>query len=277
MDGPHTTPVTPLTAWWHRHRRVLSVALGLGSLLYALPALAGGGGDGGGMGAFPFPRVTLEAGQAQSPQEVSAGLQLLFLLTLLSLAPSIIILATGFTRIVIVMGLVRNALGTQNLPPNQVIVGLSLILTFFVMSPVLNQMNEEALQPFLREEITYQVGLQKAQLPLREFMFNNTRGRDLKVMLELARLPAPQTRADVPTWVLLPAFVLSELKTAFQMGFVVYMPFLIIDLVVSSTLMSMGMIFLPPVLISLPFKILLFVMTDGWVLIARSLVGSFRY
>jgi len=274
-----------LTGWWQRHRWGLTISLIGAILLWAIPALAGGGGTGigggtggdGAMGSFPFPQVTIEAGQADTPQEVSTGLQLLFLLTLLSLAPSIIILATGFTRIVIVMGLVRNALGTQNLPPNQVIVGLSLILTFFVMGPVIEKVNVEALQPFLKEEITYQEGIAKAQVPIREFMFNNTRGRDLKVMMELARLPAPATRADVPSYVLLPSFVLSELKTAFQMGFVVYMPFLIIDLVVSSTLMSMGMIFLPPVLISLPFKILLFVMTDGWVLIARSLVTSFRY
>jgi len=275
--------------------RALGVSLLLFALLWGLPALAGGGGTGGGTGptvprptrpttgattgtvpAFPLPRISVTADPADSPAEVSTGLQLLFLLTLLSLAPSILVMATGFTRIVIVLGLVRNALGTQNLPPNQVLVGLALILTFFVMSPVLNQINQEALQPYFAGTIPYSEGIARAQAPVREFMFDNTRARDLRVMVELARLPAPEARADVPTYVLLPAFVLSELKTAFQMGFVVYIPFLIIDLVVSSTLMSMGMIFLPPVLISLPFKLLLFVMTDGWVLIARSLVTSFR-
>lgn len=219
------------------------------------------------------PRITIEPG---TESDIPVGLQILFLLTILSLAPSILIMMTGFTRIIIVLSLVRNALGTQQLPPNQVLVGLALFLTFFVMAPVAKNINEKALQPYLSEKIEFQEGLKLAEVEIREFMFKQTRRNDLALMVILSKIEKPRTKNDVPTYIVIPAFVISELKTAFQMGFVIYIPFLIIDMVVASTLMSMGMLFLPPILISLPFKILLFIMTDGWNLITGSLVRSFN-
>lgn len=221
-----------------------------------------------------IPRIRIEPGGGEA--DVPLGLQILFLLTILSLAPSILIMMTSFTRIIIVLSLTRSALGTQQLPPNPVLVGLALFLTFFVMMPVGRDINTNALQPYLDEKITFQEGLKKAEVSIREFLFKQTRRKDLALMVNLAKMPAPKAKEDVPTYVLIPAFIISELKTAFQMGFVIYIPFLIIDMVVASTLMSMGMLFLPPILISLPFKILLFVMTDGWHLIVGSLVTSFN-
>jgi flagellar biosynthetic protein FliP len=221
-----------------------------------------------------IPRITIEPGGGEG--DIPLSLQILFLLTILSLAPSILIMMTSFTRIVIVLSLVRNALGTQQLPPNPVLVGLALFLTFFVMAPVLKDMNQNALQPYLKGDIKFQDGLKKAEVSIRDFMRKQTRRKDLALMINLSKIEKPGTMDDVPTYVLIPAFVISELKTAFQMGFVIYIPFLIIDMVVASTLMSMGMLFLPPILISLPFKILLFVMTDGWYLITGSLVTSFN-
>ena len=221
-----------------------------------------------------IPRITIEPGGGE--EDIPLGLQILFLLTILSLAPSILIMMTSFTRIVIVLSLIRNALGTQQLPPNPVLVGLALFLTFFVMAPVAKQINENALQPYLSGDITFQEGLKSSELSIRDFMRQQTRREDLTLMVNLAKIEKTETFEDVPTYVLIPSFVISELKTAFQMGFVIYIPFLIIDMVVASTLMSMGMLFLPPILISLPFKILLFVMTDGWYLITGSLVTSFN-
>ena len=222
---------------------------------------------------FTMPRITIEPG---TEQDIPMGLQILFILTILTLAPSILIMMTSFTRIIIVLSLVRNALGTQQLPPNQVLIGLALFLTFFVMMPVAKEINEKALQPYLSDEIQFQEALHLAEIEIREFMFKQTRRKDLALMVNLAKIEKPATKEDVPTYIVIPAFVISELKTAFQMGFVIYIPFLIIDMVVASTLMSMGMLFLPPILISLPFKILLFVMTDGWHLITGSLVRSFN-
>lgn len=210
-----------------------------------------------------------------NPQVVSSGLQILLLLTVLSLAPALLVMVTGFTRIVIVLSFVRNALAVPQLPPNQIIIGMSLFLTFFVMVPTWNQVNEQALQPYLKGEIDQKIAYERGIMPIREFLFRQTRERDLALFVELADLPRPKDRDDIPTYVLIPAFTISELKTAFQMGIIVFIPFLIIDMVVSSALMSMGMMMLPPSLISLPFKLLLFVMVDGWHLIVRSLVMSF--
>jgi flagellar biosynthetic protein FliP len=222
------------------------------------------------------PGVTLQIDPNNgTSQEVSSGVELLVLLTVLSLAPSIIILATSFTRIVIVLSMVRSAIGTPTIPPNQVVIGLSLLLTFFIMTPVYNEIDKNAIQPYLKNEIDQQTAFGRAADPLRNFMFKQTRQKDLSLFLELNGQARPQSEADVPTVALLPAFVISELRTAFTMGFILYIPFLIIDLVVSSVLLSMGMMMLPPSLISLPFKILLFVMVDGWYLITHSLALSF--
>lgn len=210
-----------------------------------------------------------------SGNPVAAGLELVFLLTLVSLLPTILIVMTSFTRIVIVLSFVRSAIGVPQLPPNQVLIGLSLFLTVFVMAPTWQAINRDALQPYLRGEIDQRTALERGLEPLREFMFRQTRERDIALFMDLGNLPRPRTPDDVPTWVLVPAFILSELKTAFTMGFVLFIPFLVIDLIVSSTLMAMGMIMVPPVVISLPFKLLLFVMVDGWDLLVRSLVTSF--
>lgn len=203
------------------------------------------------------------------------SIRLLIMLTILTLAPSILIMLTSFTRIVIVLSFIRNALGMQQTPPNQVIIGLALFLTFFVMAPVGSEINSSAIQPYVNEEITFDEALDRAMEPVREFMFKQTRDKDLALFINIS-----QTKADnltqIPNHVLIPAFIISELKTAFQIGFVIYIPFLVIDMVVSSTLMSMGMMMLPPVIISLPFKILLFILVDGWNLIVKSLIMGFN-
>lgn len=209
------------------------------------------------------------------PQTISSGLQIMILLTVLSLAPAFLVLVTAFTRIVIVLSFVRSALASPSIPPNQVLVGLALFLTFYVMAPTWNQVNQTALQPYFEGEIDQQVAYERGLEPVREFLFRQTRQHDLGLFIHLADLPRPANRKEVPTYVLVPAFVISELKTAFQMGIIIFIPFLVIDMVVSSALMSMGMMMLPPSLISLPFKLLLFVMVDGWHLIVRSLVLSF--
>ena len=227
-----------------------------------------------GCSAAPGVSLTVD-GQSPEPKQVTSGVQLLVLMTVLSLAPAILILATSFTRIVIVLSMLRSAIGTQAVPPNQVIIGLSLILTFFIMSPVYKQMDEVAIQPFLAEQIDQKTAMDRAEKPLREFMFAQVREKDIQLFLDLGREAQPATLDDIPTLTLFPAFVISELRTAFTMGFVIYLPFLVIDLVVSSILLSMGMMMLPPSLVSLPFKLLLFVMVDGWYLIVRSLVLSF--
>lgn len=210
-----------------------------------------------------------------APGDVAVTLQLLFLLTILSLAPGILIMMTCFTRIVIVLSFVRTALGTQSMPPNQVLVGLALFLTFFVMSPVFTEINETALQPYLAGDIPQDEAVDLAIMPVKEFMAEHTREKDLALFFKYAELTKPDSIEDIPMTALIPAFAISELKTAFQIGFVIFIPFLVIDMVVASTLMAMGMMMLPPVMISLPFKILLFVLVDGWYLIVESLLVSF--
>lgn len=223
-----------------------------------------------------MPSINISMGNASTPQEFSKGLQILIWLTILTVAPGIFVMATAFTRIVIVLSLTRQAIGTAQLPPSQIIVGLAMILTFFVMAPTFNEINTQAFQPYMNNKITQQVALKKGMEPLRKFMFKQTDESDLALFVQLSKIKKPKVRADVPTYVLLPSFIISELKTSFKIGFMIFIPFLIIDIVVSSILVSMGMLFLPPVTISMPFKIILFVLIDGWHLIAQSLVMGFQ-
>jgi flagellar biosynthesis protein FliP len=206
----------------------------------------------------------------------SNAVQLLLLVGGFTLIPALLFTVTGFTRILIVLGFIRNAMGTQSAPPNQVLVGIAVFLTIFVMAPTLNTIRKDAVQPLAAHKISTSTALKRGQEPLREFMFRQTRNKDLALFVSLAHLKQPRTRADVPTYVLVPAFILSELKTAFQIGFLIFLPFLLIDLIVASTLTSMGMVMLPPTFISMPFKILLFVLVDGWDLVVRALVQSFH-
>lgn len=207
----------------------------------------------------------------------SNALQILLLIGGLSVIPALLFTVTGFTRILIVLGFIRNALGLQNTPPNQVLIGISLFLTLFVMMPTIGAIKKDAYEPLVHHQISTATAIQRGEEPLREWMFKQTRTQDISLFVELARIKkSPQTRAQVPTYVLIPAFILSELKTAFEIGFLIFLPFLLIDLIVSSTLMSMGMIMLPPSFISLPFKVLLFVLVDGWDLVTHSLVASFH-
>lgn len=223
-----------------------------------------------------LPKINVGVETANTPQDVSTSFQILFLLTILSLAPALLIMVTSFTRIIIVLSFTRSALGTQQVPPNPVLIGLTLFLTFFTMAPVISAVNTNAIQPYTRQEVNFQTAVSRGEQPLRGFMLRQTREKDLALFVHLAKMPRPEGPDDVPTHVVIPAFIISELKTAFTMGFIIFIPFLIIDMVVGVTLMSMGMMMLPPVLVSLPIKILLFVMVDGWHLIARSLVVSFR-
>jgi flagellar biosynthetic protein FliP len=226
--------------------------------------------------AMPFPKLSVEVGKAAKPEDVSLTLQILFLMTILSLAPAILILTTAFTRIIVVLHFLRQAMGLQQVPPPQVLVGLALFLTFFVMAPTWTRMNDEALQPYMSNKLSLQQAYDKAVVPLREFMFRQTREDDLALFVKMANVDKPKTRDDVPTHALIPAFAVSELRIGFQIGFILFIPFLIIDMVISSVLMSMGMMMLPPVLISLPFKVLLFVLVDGWHLVVSSLLNSFH-
>jgi flagellar biosynthesis protein FliP len=194
----------------------------------------------------------------------------------ISLVPALLFTVTGFTRILIVLGFIRSGLGTPTAPPNQVLVGISVFLTIFVMAPTFTAIKKDAIDPLSHHKISQSQAIQRGQEPLRQFMFKQTREKDLALFAKLAHLKQPKTRADIPTYTLIPAFIISELKTAFQIGFLIFLPFLVIDLVVSSTLMSMGMMMLPPAFISLPFKILLFVLVDGWNLVTQSLVQSFH-
>ncbi|MCB2184857.1 MAG: flagellar type III secretion system pore protein FliP [Deltaproteobacteria bacterium] len=222
-----------------------------------------------------LPNITLGLEPAESPEDVTTALQVVVLLTVLTLAPAIMIMMTSFTRIAVVLSLLRNALGTQAIPPAQIIVGLSLFLTFFIMSPVFSQVNEKALTPYIDGKITQTEFFTNAINPLREFMLRQTRKKDLGLFMKIAEENRPQNPADVPLTSLIPAFVISELKTAFEIGFILYVPFLVIDMVVASVLLSMGMMMLPPVMVSLPFKLMLFVLVDGWFLIVGSMVKSF--
>ncbi len=228
-------------------------------------------------GIQPVPPVmTLTLEGANGPKSMDAALKIVLLMTVLSLAPAFLVLLTSFTRIVIVLGFLRQAIGANQAPNNQIIIGLALFLTLVVMSPTLNQMNVEAIQPFMNEEMSQGEAFAKVQIPLKAFMLGQVREKDVALFLDLTDTEAPDSPEDLPMLVVIPSFVLSELKTAFQMGFVLFIPFLIIDMVVASVLMSMGMMMLPPVLISLPFKILLFVLVDGWFLVVKSLVQAFQ-
>ncbi|NLY11485.1 MAG: flagellar type III secretion system pore protein FliP [Firmicutes bacterium] len=222
-----------------------------------------------------IPSIELGLGIAENPSDVAVTIQLLIILTVLSLAPAILIMMTSFTRSVIVLSFVRNALATNQMPPNQVLIGLSLFLTFFIMAPTFSAVYNDAFIPYINGELQTEEALAKAMDPIRDFMFTHTRESDLEMFIQLSGNERPNSRDDVPTMTLIPAFVISELKTAFQLGFVIFVPFLVIDMIVASTLMAMGMMMLPPVMISLPFKILLFVLIDGWHLITRSLLLSY--
>ena len=203
-------------------------------------------------------------------------MQVMAVLTIVSLAPGILMMTTSFVRIVVIIGFLRNALSTQNVPPNQVVIALSLFLTFYIMAPYWGEANEQGLQPYLAGQISQEEALRNVVEPMRVFMFKQTREADLALFVNLSDAPRPDSQDDVSTFTLIPAFIISELKTAFQMGFMIYIPFIVIDMIVASTLMSMGMMMLPPVMISLPFKILLFVMVDGWHLLIQSLIMSFK-
>ncbi len=226
-------------------------------------------------GAAPAPSFSFSLGESGEPGEVADSLQIIFLLTILSLAPAILVLLTAFTRVIIVLSFTRSALATQQIPPNPVLVGLALFITLYIMAPVWSQINQTALQPYLAGEIAQDEALALGTRPLANFMLRQTREKDLALFVSIADAPRPDGPADIPLPTLVPAYVISELKTAFQIGFMIYIPFIVIDMVVASTLMSMGMMMLPPMMISLPFKILLFVMADGWHLVVRALLLSF--
>jgi flagellar biosynthetic protein FliP len=226
-------------------------------------------------GSATVPNVGIGPQAAQNPSGAATGVQLLVLLTTLSLAPALLVMVTSFTRIIVVLSLVRNAIGVPQLPPNQVLLGIAFLLTVFVMAPVWTTVNREALQPYLAGQMSQSDALKKAEAPVRTFMLAQTRESDLALFVGLSQETRPANVSEVPTYVIIPGFIVSELKTAFLMGFIIFVPFLIIDIVVSSALLSMGMMMLPPVVVSLPFKILLFVLVDGWSLILGSLVTSF--
>ena len=249
----------------NRLRAVILTALGL--LLLAGAAHAADN------AAAPF--ISIQMDEQADPGRTSVIMQIFLLMTVLSLAPAILVMLTSFTRIAIVLSVLRQAIGTQSMPPNQIIIGLALFLTFFIMTPVWQNVHQNALEPYLDEQISQSEAFERAIQPIRAFMFKQTREKDLAMMIEVAKRPRPRTMEDVATSVLIPSFIISELKTAFQMAFMLYVPFLIIDMVVASVLLSMGMMMLPPVMVSLPFKLMLFVLADGWHLIVGSLVKGF--
>ena len=251
-----------------RPSHYLGLVLLIGAALLCL-----GGTD---AGAQVLPKISLQVEEAKRGGDAAVSLQIIFLLTILSLAPSILIMMTSFTRIIVVLSFLRTAIGTQQMPPNQLLIGLSLFLTFFIMSPVLERVNDEAIQPLIEDEIPYREALDRGMEPIREFMLRQTRQKDMALFVRMARVQQPRNRSEIPNTVLIPSFIISELRTAFQIGFILFIPFLVIDLVVSSILLSMGMMMLPPIMVSLPFKILLFVLVDGWNLIVQSLVKSFH-
>lgn len=269
MDRRSVTSKTEARAPNSRSKGLWKPAL-LISLLLAMVALVPA------QTAPAFPSLQIGVEQAGSRDQVSTSLQILAMLTILSLAPALLILTTAFTRIIIVLSFVRSALGTMNIPPNPVLVGLALFLTFFVMAPTYEQVYNQAIQPYMRAEnpISFDEALQRAQVPVRDFMLRNTYESDLKMFLEL-RGETPQTREEVPMTALIPAFVISELKTAFIIGFYIFVPFIIIDLIVASLLMGMGMMMMPPVVVSLPIKLLVFVLADGWSVLVRALIAGY--
>jgi flagellar biosynthesis protein FliP len=222
-----------------------------------------------------IPSLSINFGKAPQGPALSSTLQAVLLLTVLSLAPTILMAATCFTRMIVVMGFLRQGLGTQQTPTNQVLISLALVMTFFVMAPTAREINQTVLQPLQRNELTVDQAMERTAAPLKVFMLRHTRKKDISLFLRIAKAPTPQTKADVPMEVLLPAFMISELKTAFEIGFMIFLPFLVVDMVVASILLSMGMMMLPPVMVSLPFKVLLFVLVDGWYLIVGSLVKGY--
>jgi len=228
------------------------------------------------LGADTIPTVNLSLSAPDTPQQLVTSLNLLVVLTILVLAPSIIFIGTSFLRLIVVFSFLRQALGTQQMPPNQVLASLALILTFFIMEPIATKSYNEAVKPYLAQEIGYQEAFEKGVQPFKGFMIRNTREKDLALFFRIRNLENPKNIEDVPLTVAMPAFIISELKTAFQIGFLLYLPFLVIDMVVASVLMSMGMMMLPPVMISLPFKLLVFVLVDGWNLLVGNLVASFH-
>lgn len=256
-----------------KHQKVIFAVLAAVAMLGFLAVSAG---SAPAAPTVPIPEIRVGVGDADNPRDMAASLQILFLLTILSLAPSILVMMTSFTRVVVVLSFMRSALATQQTPPNQVIIGMALFLTFFIMAPTWSQINQDALQPYMEAKITQEQAYERAVEPMREFMIKQTREKDLALFVRLSDIERPRTYDDVPTYVLIPAFVISELKTAFQMGFILFIPFIVIDMIVASSLMSMGMLMLPPMMISLPFKLLLFVMVDGWHLLVRSLITSYN-
>jgi flagellar biosynthesis protein FliP len=223
-----------------------------------------------------LPKITIGIDKASNPQDLTVAVQILLMLTVLSIAPAILIMMTAFTRIVVVLHFLRQAMSTQSVPPNQVVIGLALFLTFFVMSPTIERINKEAWTPLQNKTITSQDALDRTADALKSFMLAQTREKDLALFVGLAHMAKPQTPNDLPLKVVVPGFIISELRMSFQIGFLLYLPFLIIDMVVASILMSMGMMMLPPVMVSLPFKLLLFVLVDGWYLMVQSIVNGFR-
>jgi flagellar biosynthetic protein FliP len=276
----HHPAVTRAAMLMHRPRRILRDLLssrlfwfGLAlSLLCALLTTAQAHAQSG----VVLPKFEVGMGASKSPKDVSVTLQILFMMTILSLAPSILIMMTAFTRIIIVFSILRSAMGTPQIPPNQVLIGLALFLTFFIMQPVFTKINNDALQPYFANKIPIAEALDKAERPLRGFMIRQTYRTDLTFFIQLSKAPPPNTEEDVNMMTLIPAFLTSELKTAFIIGFYIYLPFLVIDMVVASTLMSMGMMMLPPMVVSLPAKLMLFVLADGWTLLIGSIARGFR-
>ncbi len=252
------------------------VAVAFASAAPTLGANSSANASGAQLSMPAIPDLTVSVGNGAGSGKLSVPLQILLLLTVLSVVPALLMMTTCFTRIIVVLSFVRQALGTQQLPPNQLILGLALILTIFTMTPVWNTVKSEALDPWQSGEIGQAEALTRAQAPIRAFMLKQTREKDLALFVEMTKMERPKSVDDVPTSVIIPSFMISELRNAFQMGFVLYLPFLVIDMVVASVLMSMGMMMLPPIMISLPFKVLLFVLVDGWYLIVKSLVVSFQ-
>ncbi len=236
-------------------------------LFVAVPLMAQTGG---------FPAINLSLEESTSPQQLNTTIQIVLLMTVLALAPSILVMTTAFTRIVVIFHFLRQAIGTQNTPSNQILISLALFLTYFVMSPVFKEVNDSALQPYLNEEIEQQEAFQLAAKPVKEFMLVHTRDKELALFADYFQAEIPTSRRDLSLAVVIPAFMISELRVAFQIGFMLYLPMLLIDMVVSAVLMSMGMMMLPPVMISMPFKILLFVLVDGWYLIVESIINGLR-
>ncbi|MGE4299525.1 MAG: flagellar type III secretion system pore protein FliP [Desulfovibrionaceae bacterium] len=262
-----TTPRNIFRTLWSKPGTTTLLSL---ALCLALPSLAHAASD------LVMPNLQLNlSGGGTEPENVSILLEIVFLLTVLSLAPAIMLTVTSFTRIIIVFHFIRQALGTQQLPPNQVLASLAIFMTFVIMMPVATQMNDQALKPYMNEEIGFTEALEKAQVPMRAFLFKHTREKDLSIFYSISGIGRPNTKEEVPTTLLVAAFVISELKTGFIIGFLIYIPFLILDMVVASILLAMGMMMLPPVMVSMPFKILLFVMVDGWTLLTGSLVNTF--